>query len=117
MSSTQPRCVVLHLGLIGLRVGAELLEIVDRQVLARDEHDWDLGDKRDRGEICRRIVQGLLIETLALGMGPDRTKHERVHYPRSVGSIIASFIARVTKPRSTLLLFQLHSGSGSTHHQ
>jgi hypothetical protein len=42
---------------------------------------------------------------------------QRIHYPRSVGSIIASFIARVTKPRSTLLLFQLHSGSGSTHHQ
>ena len=39
---------VLHLGLIGLRVGAELLEIVHRQVLARDEHDWDLGDKRPR---------------------------------------------------------------------
>jgi hypothetical protein len=47
---------VLHLDLISLRVGDELLEIVDRQVLARDEHDRDLGDERDRGEICCCIV-------------------------------------------------------------
>ena len=73
------------MALVGLRVGAELLEIVDRQVLARDKHDWDLGDERDRGEICRRIVQGLLIETLALGMGTDRTQHERVAVGRRIG--------------------------------
>ena len=39
----------------------------------------------DRGEICRRIVQGLLIETLALGMGADCTQHERVAVGRRIG--------------------------------
>ena len=34
---------------------------LNNSMIAVLEHDWDLGDKRDRGEICRRIVQGLLI--------------------------------------------------------
>jgi hypothetical protein len=70
LSSTQPRCVVLHLGLIGLRVGAELLEIVDRQILARDEHehpgswwpDWQAWIEGLDGERvpAREIGAGLL---------------------------------------------------------
>jgi hypothetical protein len=69
---------VLHLALVGFGVRDELLEIVDRQVLARDEHNRNLGDERDRGEIGGRVVERLLVDGLALRVGADGAEHGAV---------------------------------------
>jgi hypothetical protein len=54
----------------------ESLEIVGRQVLAREQHQRHVGDKRDRREVGRRIVERPLVERLVERMRADRAEHE-----------------------------------------
>ena len=68
----------LHLALVLLGVGDELLEAVDRQVLAHRQDDRHLGEQRHRRELLDRIVERLLVERLALGMRADRAEHDLV---------------------------------------
>jgi hypothetical protein len=65
-------------------IGDELLEIIHRQILARDQRDWHLGNQADRGEIGLRIVERLLVERLGLGVGADRADEEVVAIRRAI---------------------------------
>ena len=56
----------LHLCLMLLGISDELLEVVDRKVLARDQHEWHFGNQNDWGEIGHSIVERLLVESLSL---------------------------------------------------
>src|SRR5262249_243771 len=69
---------VLHLRLVGLRVGDELLEVVRGQVLAGDQHRRRLSDQRDRCEIGHRIVERRLVEQLAVGVGGAAAEQDLV---------------------------------------
>ena len=83
----------LHLGLVCLGVGDELLEVLHRQVLARDERDRHLGDQPDGGEIGLRVVQRLLVERLGLGVGADGADDEVVAVGRAVGDTLGAGLA------------------------
>ena len=80
----------LHLGLVGLGVGDELLEVLGRQILAHGQHDRHLGEQRDRREIGLRIVERLLVERLALGMGADGAEHEGVAVGLGIGDALGA---------------------------
>jgi hypothetical protein len=56
----------LHLCLMLLGISDELLEVVDRKVLASDQHEWHFGNQNDWGEIGHSIVERLLVESLSL---------------------------------------------------
>ena len=68
----------MHLGVIGLGVGDELLQVSRRQLLAREQHEADVGDQRHMGEIGGRVVERLFRQRLAERVGADRSKHELV---------------------------------------
>jgi hypothetical protein len=68
----------LHLGLVRLGVGDEFLEIADRQILARFQHQRHFGDENDRREIFGRIVERMFVQRLALRMGADGAEHELI---------------------------------------
>ena len=80
----------LHLALVRLGVGDELLEVLHRQVLARDQHDRHLRDQADRGEIGLRVVERPLVEGLGLGVGADGADDEVVAVGGAVGDALAS---------------------------
>src|ERR1051326_4591178 len=44
----------LHLGLVGLRIGDELLKVGCRQIVTGDQHEREVGEQRDRLEVLRR---------------------------------------------------------------
>ena len=81
---------VAHLVLVLLGVFDEFLEIVDRQVLAHDQHRRDFGNQRDRREIGRRVVERPLVERLVLGVGADRAELDRVAVRRRLGDAQAA---------------------------
>ncbi len=74
----------LHVTLVGADIVDERLEVVHRQVLARDQHVADVGDEGDRREIGRGIVERLLRKRLRERMGADRAKHEDVTVRRGL---------------------------------
>ena len=53
--------------------------------LARDQHQRQIGDQRDRREIGRRIVGRVLVERLVLRVGADVAEHELVAVGRRLG--------------------------------
>ena len=74
----------LHLRVVRLGVGDELLEIRRRQVLAHDQDQRHVRQQTDRREISRRVVERLLVHGLALGMGADSANHEGVAVRRRI---------------------------------
>jgi len=58
----------LHLALVRFHVGHELLQVVDRQVLAGKQDARRFRDQPDRREVVRRIVERLLVERLVVGV-------------------------------------------------
>ena len=108
-----------HLRLVLLGVGDEFLEVVDRQVLARDQRDRHLGDQGDRREVGRRVVERLLVEGLVLRVGADACRarscsrraalarrvpsrscrrRRRRFRPRPAGRAVRSCAAATTRP-------------------
>ena len=83
----------LHLGLVGLGVGDEFLEVLDRQVLAHQERDRNLGDQRHRREVGHRVVERLLVERLALRLGADGAEQHGVAVGPGVGHAPAAGLA------------------------
>ena len=75
----------LHLVLVLLRVGDELREVLDRQVLAHGQDDRNLRQQRDRREVGHRVVERLLIERLPLGVGADGAEDEGVAVRLGIG--------------------------------
>ena len=69
---------VLHFRLVGFGVGDELLQILDRQILARDQHDRLLADQRDRCEVGQGVVERMLVERLAIREGPRAAEYELI---------------------------------------
>ena len=80
----------LHLALVRLDVGDELLEIVHRQVLAGDQDAGRFRDQSDRLEIGRGIVERLLVEALVVGVGTGIADQERVAVRRRLGDALAA---------------------------
>ncbi len=76
---------VLHLALVGVGVGDELLEVVDREVVARHQHQRLLDHQRDRRKIADRIVERFLIERLVLREGVDTTEHDLIAVGSGLG--------------------------------
>ncbi len=58
----------LHLGLIFFGISDEFVEVADRQVFARFQHQRNIGNENDRGEIGRRVIKRVLVKGLTLGM-------------------------------------------------
>jgi zinc/manganese transport system permease protein len=75
----------LHLGLVGLGVSNEFLEIVRREILARDQHDRNFRDQGDRREIVRGIVDGVLVERLVLRVSAHGAQDDGVTVRAGVG--------------------------------
>jgi hypothetical protein len=80
----------LHLGLVRLGVGDEILEIARRQVLARDQRDRRLGDQRDRRKIGRGVVGRLLVERLVVGMRADAADPHGVAVGPGIGDALGT---------------------------
>jgi hypothetical protein len=76
---------VLHLVAVGLGVGGELLEVVRRQVLPRQQDLRRVHDQRHRREVGRRVVGRLLVHRLVDRMGADRAEREHVAVGRRIG--------------------------------
>ena len=83
----------LHLRFVGLGVSDELLEIVRRQVLARDQHDRHFGDQADGREVGRGVVQGMRVERLALRVRADGAEHEGVAVGLGFGDALGAGLA------------------------
>jgi len=75
----------LHLSLVGFRVSDELLQIVGRQFVARDQQQRLLDHQRDRREVGRGVVERSFIERLILGEGVDAAEHELIAVGRRLG--------------------------------
>ena len=98
LNSAQGRCVpeptpaerVLHLVLVRLHVGDQLLQIVHRQALARDQEARRFRDHPDRLEVLGRVVGLLLVERLAVGVGAGVADQERVAVGRRLGDAAAA---------------------------
>jgi hypothetical protein len=73
-----PARAELHLALVRLGIGDEFRKVVRGQILARDQHQADIGDQRDRDKIGGGVVQRLLGQRLIERMGADRGEHEHV---------------------------------------
>jgi hypothetical protein len=84
VAGPDPGRAVLHVLLIGFAIGDELLQILDRQILARDQQDRLLTDQRDGREVGHRIVERMLVVRLAMREGPGATEHELVSVGRSL---------------------------------
>ena len=67
-----------------LACATELLQVVDRQFLARHQHGGLVGDQHDRREIGGEIVERVLVERLIDGVGAA-AEHERVAVGRRLG--------------------------------
>src|SRR5271166_7183001 len=78
----------LHLRLVRLGIGDKFLEIVNWKVLARDQHNWNFGDQNDRCEICRSVVERMLVKRLALRMRADSAEHELIAIRRGFGDML-----------------------------
>ena len=87
---SRARRAELHLGLVGLRVAHELLEVLRRKILADGQQDRHLGEQRNRREVGLRIVERPLVERLALGMGADCADAERVAVRLGVGHALGA---------------------------
>ena len=98
LSRMQPRWVaepgagraVIHLALIGLCIGHELLQRVHRQILARDQHQRDFRDQVHRREIGDRVVERLLVQRLRMRMGRDGAEDRGVTVGRSLRDAVAA---------------------------
>jgi hypothetical protein len=66
----------LHMRLVRLGISDKFLEIVNWEVLACDQHNWDLSDENDRCEIGHCVVQRMLVQRLALRMRADGAEYE-----------------------------------------
>jgi len=75
---TRPARAELHLRLVRARVGDELRQIAGGQILAREQQQRRLGDKHDRCEIGRRIVERRLVERLVCRVRAHVAEHELV---------------------------------------
>ena len=82
-----------HLVGIGFGVGDEFLEVLDRQILARDQRDRRLGKEGDRREILRRVIKRLLVERLVLRMRADARQDHGVAVGRGIGDALAAIHA------------------------
>src|SRR5262245_20122231 len=76
---------VLHLRLVGLRIGNELSEVAGREILADDEEQWLLDDQGDRREVGRGVVERVLVERLVDRMSARTAEHELIAVGRSLG--------------------------------
>ena len=78
IGAARPGRAVLHLRLVGLRVGDELLKIVGREILARDQDKRLIRHQSHRREVGRRVIEWSLVKRLVLGVGPDIAEHELI---------------------------------------
>src|SRR5215218_10788015 len=80
----------LHLVLVRLGVGDELLEILGWKILTHRKHDGNLRQQRDRSKIGLRIVERALVERLALCVSAHRSYSDRVAIGASVGHALTA---------------------------
>ena len=74
----RPGRAVLHLRLVGLGVGDELLQVAGGKIRARHQHQRLIHDQHHRREIGHGVVQRRLVERLVLGVRADVAEHELV---------------------------------------
>ena len=67
---------ILHLRLVRLHVGDELLQRVGRKVLRHDDDARRLDHEAERREVGERVVGRILVERLAPGVGAAVADHE-----------------------------------------
>src|SRR5262249_28457813 len=84
VSGPDPGRAVLHFRLVCFGIGDELLQILDRQILARDQYDRLLADQRDGREIGHGVVERMLVERLAMREGPGAAEYELITVGRGL---------------------------------
>ena len=67
----------LHGRMVLLRIGDELLQVRNRQILARDQHHRLLGNQHDGSKIGHKVVERILVERLIDGIG-SAAEHELI---------------------------------------
>jgi hypothetical protein len=82
---TQPRCAaeptgraVIHLALVRLGVGDELLECIGRKILAGDQDQRNFRDQRHRRKIGDRVIGWRVAVKLRIGVGGNGSEQCRV---------------------------------------
>ena len=82
-----------HLVGIGFRIGDEFLEVLHRQILARDQRDRRFGKKSNRREILGGVVKRLLVKRLVLRVRADARQDHVVAVGRGIRDALAAIHA------------------------
>ena len=68
----------VHLRFVRLHIGDELLEILGREILAREDQHRRSRDQPDRLEIVRRVIGEIRVECDGCRVGPHVAGHDGV---------------------------------------